>query len=191
MIRVGNPSFDLISKGLSKRLDRRQKYPAILAVHGAPLSGGIVHKVIHPVWLRLTIDVDAVHAQHLNQELPLQGRAWDVIQIHTCRGIIVPNSNSKILGTQTKSAQRIDVFHHQIPQWRTVSIFQEHPCHRTLEHFQQQGPRRHVSVLTQGSHLIGLALQRVLIRHRQNLCIVQRLTQADEAQAVVVGELCW
>ena len=189
LIGVGHPIEDLVPQGLAERLHGRQEDPAILAVHRAPLRGGIVHEIIDPVRLRLSVDIDAVHAQHLDQELSLERSARDVIEVHTGRGVIVPHPDSEIFRAQSKRLQGVDVLHHQVPQGGGVSIFQLHPRHRALQHFENQGPRCRIAILTQCPHLVGLTFQRVLVGDGQHFRIVQRLAQADESEAVIVREL--
>ena len=189
LVWVRNTVFNLVPQRLTKRLHRWQEDPSILAVHGAAHRGRIVHKVIHPVWLQLSVDIDAVHAQHLNQELTIQRIARNVVEVNPRGRVVVPDANPEVFRAQSESAQRIDVFHHEVPQGSDVTVLKAHPRHRALQHLQDKGARSGVTVLTQRTHLVGLAIQRVFVCDRQHLRIVERLPEAHKAQTVVVGEL--
>ena len=178
----------MIFQGFAKWLHRGKENPTILAVHRSPLSGRVVHEVINTVWLRLTIDVDSVHPENLNEQLAFERLPRNVIQVNSGRWVIVPDPNPKLIWTQPERLQRVYILHHQIPQGSGISVFQFDPRNGTLEHFQEQRPRSGISILTQCAHLIGLPFQGVLVSHGQNLGIVQGLTEADEAESVVVRE---
>ena len=137
----------------------------------------------------MPVHIDAVHTEHLNQQLSIERVARDVIQVHTGRRVIVPDADPEILGTQSESAQRVDVFHHQVPQRGHIPILEGHPGDGALEHLQHERTGRRITVLTQRSHLIGFSIEGILIGHGQHLRVVQGLAQADEAQTIVVGEL--
>ena len=134
------------------------------------------------------IDVDAVHAQHLNQQLSFQWCPRDVVQVHARIGVVVPNVQSEIFIAHPKRPHGVNVFHHGPPKRCLVPIVKLDLGDGRLQHFEHKRPRGGIPVLAEGAHLVGLAIDGVLIGHRQHLCIVERLTQGNEAEAAVVGE---
>ena len=188
-VRVGHPILDLSAERLSERLHGRQEHPAVLAVHRAAHGRGIVHKVIDAIRLGLSVDIDAVHAEHLDEQLAFQRCTGDVVQIDTCGRVVVPHPDAEVLRAQAERLQRVDVLHHQVPQRSHIAILELDTCHGALEHLQDERIRGRVSVLAERAHLIGLPFEGVLVGHGQHLSVVQGLAQADESKAVVVGEL--
>ena len=78
----GGEFGDFFGKVRPKRLYRRKENPAVLAVDRSTTDGRVVHVIEHPVLVRHAVDVDAVHAQHLNQEFALEWRTWNVVEVH-------------------------------------------------------------------------------------------------------------
>ena len=51
-----------------------------------PPGRRIVHEVVDAIRLGLAIDVDAVHAQHLDEQLPFERRPGDVVEVDAVDG---------------------------------------------------------------------------------------------------------
>ena len=106
----------------SKGFHRGQENPTVLAVDGSTTHCSVVHIVEDPILVWHAVDVDAVHAQHLNEQPPFKGFSWDVVEVHSRIGVVVPNVQSEILVADPEGAHRIDVLHHRPPERRLVSV---------------------------------------------------------------------
>ena len=172
----------------AKRLDRRQENAAVLTVDGPAVDRGVVHVIEHPVLVGQSVDVDAVHAQNLHEQLAFERLTWDVVEVHPGVGVVVPHVQPEVLVAHAKRPHGVDVFHHHPPQRGLVAVVQLHLGDRRLEHLQNQGARRGVPVLAQRANLVGLPIQGVFVGDGQNLSVVEGLAQRDEPQTAVERE---
>ena len=179
---------DAVAEVVAKRLHRRQKDSAILAVDGPAIDRRVVHVIEHPVLVGQSVDVDAVHAQNLHEELAFERFTGDVVEVHPGVGVVVPHVQTEVFVAHTKRPHGVNVLHHHPPKRRLIPVVQLHLGDGRLEHLQNQGARCGVPVLAQRPHLVGLPVQGVLVGDRQDLGVVERLTQRDEPQPVVEGE---
>ena len=159
-----------------------------MAVDGPAVDRSVVHVIEHPVLVGQPVDVDAVHAQDLDEQLAFERLTWDVVEVHPGVGVVVPHVQPEVLVAHAKRPHGVDVFHHHPPQRGLVAVVQLDLGDRRLEHLQNQGARRGVPVLAQGADLVGLPVQGVFVGDRQNLGVVERLAQRDESQPAVERE---
>ncbi len=177
IVRVGPDQ--LLVQVAAERLQYREEDAAVLGVDGAAHGGGVVLEVEPSVRVGPALLVQPVQAERLQQRDLVDRRFGDIVEVHAGGGVVVQQLQPEILRVHLEGAQGINVLHHQVPQ-RLPRIRDG-----GFQQAQHQRFGRSDTVRAELAHLIGLALERVLVGHGQHLVVVQVLVQPDEAQALV------
>ena len=176
-VLIGNGiAADFRAQVLAERLHNREDNLA-----GAGVDGVALEVVKAAVDILLAVGVQAVKVHHLQQRLAGDGTLREEGEFSAGGIAQVLDVEFEVVLLDLVGAQRVDVFHHQVPRRQ----LRRHGG--ALEHLDVEGLIGGSDVTRELAHLIHLAVILILIGDGERLVGAQGLLELDVAQSGVEG----